>query len=78
MKSPKRQLERFSKKAVLTVNHQACADHIHQYKDALNLARSFCYSNLIHLGFSKPKTLFSTINKLFKSIDNISNSFTVN
>ena len=38
-------------------------------------ARSTYYSQLIHSGSNNPKSLFSTINKLFKPINNISNSF---
>ncbi|XP_029929809.1 LOW QUALITY PROTEIN: uncharacterized protein LOC115374818 [Myripristis murdjan] len=78
MKARKRQLERLYKKTGLTVHHQAYTDHLHQYKDVLNSARSTYYSNLIHCGSSNPKALFSTINKLLKPSDNISSSFTVN
>ncbi|CAM4708618.1 unnamed protein product [Leuciscus chuanchicus] len=47
-----------------------------QYKDALNSARSSHYSSVIQSGSNSPKTLFSTINKLLKPMDTISNSFT--
>lgn len=51
-------------------------DYLQQYKDALNTTRSTYFSHLIHSGSTSPKALFSTLNKLLKSSDNTSNSFT--
>src|SRR4029434_7518633 len=49
--------------------------HQHQYKDALNTARSSHYSSIIQSGSNNPRTLFSTINK---PMDTISTSFITN
>ncbi|CAJ1052853.1 LOW QUALITY PROTEIN: uncharacterized protein LOC115374818 [Xyrichtys novacula] len=76
MKAHGRQLERLCKKTNLNVHCQAYADHLHRYKDALNSARSAYHSNLINSSSSNPKVLFSTINKLLKPHDNITDSFT--
>ena len=46
------------------------------YKSALNKARTTYYSGIIHSGSPNPRTLFSTINKLLKPLDNISSTFT--
>uniref|UniRef100_A0A671XTI5 Reverse transcriptase domain-containing protein n=1 Tax=Sparus aurata TaxID=8175 RepID=A0A671XTI5_SPAAU len=71
MKTRKRQLERLYKKTTLTVHLHAYTDHLSDYKNALNSARSTYYSQLIHSGSNNPKTLFSTVNKLLKLCDNI-------
>ncbi len=76
MKTRKRLLERLHKKTGLSVHLQAYTDHLQQYKEALNAARSTHYSHLIHSGSNNPKALFSTINSLLKSHDNTSPSFT--
>uniref|UniRef100_UPI003AAD8E98 uncharacterized protein n=1 Tax=Centroberyx gerrardi TaxID=166262 RepID=UPI003AAD8E98 len=71
-----RQLERLAKRTGLTVHLDAYTLHQQQYKDALNSARSSHYSSIIQSGCNNPKLLFSTINKLLKPMDTISNSFT--
>lgn len=76
MKSRKRQLERLHKKSRLSVHLLAYTDHLQQYKDALNAARTTYYSHLIHSGSKNPKALFSTINSLLKPHDNTFSSFT--
>ena len=75
MKTRKRQLEHLANKTRLSVHTTAHKDNILQYKDALNTARSTYYSSLIHSDAKNPKTLFSTINKLLKPMDNASHSF---
>uniref|UniRef100_A0A671YR52 Reverse transcriptase domain-containing protein n=1 Tax=Sparus aurata TaxID=8175 RepID=A0A671YR52_SPAAU len=77
LKTRKRQLERLYKKTGLTVHLHAYTDHLSDYKNALNSARSSYYSQLIHSGSNNPKTLFSTVNKLLKPCDSTLSSITV-
>ena len=76
LKAKGRQLERLHKKTGLSVHLDAYKLHQQHYKEALNTARSSYYSSIIDSGHNNPKTLFSTINKLLKPMDTISNSFT--
>nr|XP_049596629.1 uncharacterized protein LOC125980951 [Syngnathus scovelli] len=71
-----RQLEQLCKKTGLTVHALAYKDLMHHYKSALNKACSSYCSGIIHSGFSNPRSLFSTINKLLKPHNNTSSSFT--
>ncbi|XP_073709407.1 uncharacterized protein [Misgurnus anguillicaudatus] len=77
LKKERRQLERLYKKTGLTVHLQAYKDHSHHYRSALTSARTAFYSGIINSGSSNPRTLFATVNKLLKPIDNITHSFTI-
>ncbi|CAM4727630.1 unnamed protein product [Leuciscus chuanchicus] len=77
LKKERRQLERLHKKTGLTVHLQAYKDHSHHYRSALTSARTAFYSGIIHSGSSNPRTLFATVNKLLKPIDNITHLFTM-
>ncbi|XDV17107.1 hypothetical protein PO909_016531 [Leuciscus waleckii] len=64
LKTAGRRLERLYRKTGLTVHFTAYNDHIQFYKSAINTARSSYYSTIINNASSRPKTLFSIVNKL--------------
>lgn len=46
-------------------------NHLSSFKNALNTAKSAYYANIINLRENNTQTLFSTVNKLLKSTENI-------
>ncbi|CAL9708038.1 unnamed protein product [Knipowitschia caucasica] len=76
LKKQRRQLERLHNKTGLTVHLQALNDHTLLYRSALSTTRTAFYTEMITSGSSNPRTLFSTVNKLLKPPDNITQSFT--
>ncbi|KAF3858964.1 hypothetical protein F7725_021363 [Dissostichus mawsoni] len=75
MKQRGRQFERLSKKSSLTVHYISYKLHLNAYKDALIAAKSAYLSNIFTDPSHNPRTLFSTVNKLFKPLaDNLPTS----